>query len=430
MPTRRGAGLLIVALGTYLGGRLVGTYELYMVALALVALVAVSCVLVLITGTRLRLERTVRPTTPTAGDVAELEVRLRNRSLLPTAPLRLTQPLAGLRAGELLLDASPLSPRSLHVSYLELAGLRRGRFTLPPMRVTVVDPLGIARRHTQTGEPLELLVLPEVVRLRSCVFFGHRELGQGRRALLSPVSAALDLRGVRPHQPGEPLSHIDWKATAKVGSLMLKEMEEPGRNDVVLVLDGTDRMHVGVPPDDSFEAAVAAVGSIGDYVLREGFSVSLLLHGERDTASQIDPGDRSRRELLLALAEAEADAGRSVSTALEGQHNLVSRGLAVVVVSTDTGRDLLQQLIDLRERGTAAYLVHVDASSFARTEGAAAPDIRDRSFLLELQHHGIPSLTLRRGDPIEEVLAFSERDGRGRRAAAARDHATEGARLR
>ena len=40
-------------------------------------------------------------------------------------------------------------------------------------------------------------------------------------------SAASEFRGIRPHHPGEPLSRVDWKSTARTGNLMLREMDDP-----------------------------------------------------------------------------------------------------------------------------------------------------------------------------------------------------------
>lgn len=408
MPTLRGFGLLLVAAGAYVGGRVVGTYELYLAAIALTVVVVASLLVVRLTGSRLHLERTLYPPEPVAGDSAEMRFHLHNRSLSPTPPLRVVQPLPSLAGVQLLVDVSPLPPHGRHVSSEDLPSLRRGVFMVDPAEVTFTDPLGAARRRRSLGGDLHVTVFPRIAELRSCIFFGGGSLGAGRRSRPSPATSAVDLRGVRPHQPGEPLSHIDWKSTAKTGVLMLREMEEPNRNDLIVVLDGTRSAQVGDPPDNTFETTVAAAGSVGDFVLREGFGVALLRHGSAGDDRRFEAGAHTRRELQLALAEAKADAPEPVSTCLRKHRTLLSHGLAVVVITPILEPPTLHEMIALAERGVPVFLVYIDAVSFAPGAQPGPLDPRERGFLLRLQAGGVPSLTIRQGDDLHTILSAHE----------------------
>jgi len=408
VPTLRGFGLLLVAGGAYVGGRVVGTYELYVAAIALAVLVIASLLMVRLSGARLDLERTLYPPEPVAGDSAEIRFHLHNPSLSPTPPLRVVQPLPSLAGLNLSADVSPVRPHGRHVIYENLPALRRGVFIVDPAEVTFTDPLGAARRRRLLGGDLNVTVLPRIAVLRSCVFFGSGSLGAGRRSRPSPTASAVDLRGVRPHQPGEPLSHIDWKSTAKTGALMLREMEEPNRTDLILVLDGTRSAQLGDPPDDTFETAVAAAGSIGDFVLREGFGITLIRHGSTDNERRFEAGAHTRRDLQLALAEAASDAHESVSESLRTHRPLLSHGLAVVVITPILEPPALHEMIALSERGVPVFLIFVNAASFA-PQGRTRPlGPRERGFLLHLQASGVPSLTVSQGDDLEAILSANE----------------------
>lgn len=397
-----------MAAGAYVGGRMVGTYELYLVAITLTVVVIASLLVVQLTGSRLHLERTLYPPEPLAGDSAEMQFHLHNRSLSPTPPLRVIQPLPSLAGVQLLVDVSPLPPHGRHVSSEDLPSLRRGVFVVDPAQVTFTDPLGAARRRRLLGGDLRVTVLPRIAVLRSCVFFGGGSLGAGRRSRPSPATAALDLRGVRPHQPGEPLSHIDWKSTAKTGVLMLREMEEPNRTDLILVLDGTQSAQVGDPPDDTFETAVAMAGSVGDFVLREGFGVALLRHSSAGGDRRFDAGTHTRRDLQLALAEAAPDAPDPLSTCLRTNRTLLSHGLAVVVITPILEPPTLHEMIALAERGVPVFLVYIDGASFVPGTQPGSLSTRERGFLLRLQASGVPSLTIRQGDDLRAILSAHE----------------------
>ncbi|GAB4261607.1 MAG: hypothetical protein Kow00122_18360 [Thermoleophilia bacterium] len=410
MLTRRGFGVLLLAATAYLGGRLVGTYELFLAAVALAILALISLATVLISGSRIVVTRTLYPPTPTAGDPAVMQVRVRNDALLPSAPLQIIQDLRRMTGADAVLELSPRPPRSVSAAEQPLPPLRRGVFTLPAPTLWLSDPLGLARRRRAAGPELTVTVPPGIAELRSCVFFGSRAAARTRvtRPSLGPAAlapAAVDLRGVRPHQPGEPLSRIDWKSTAKTGALMLREVEERTRAGVVLLVDGTRATQVGEPPDDSFETVISAAGSIGAYVLREGLPLHLVRHWGPHDSVFLDPRGRGREELLGALAGAAADAPVFLSECLDRHHALLTKGKALVIVSPACDRGLLGKLVGLRQKGLPVFLVHVDGPSFALPAGATAATDEKR-FLLQLQAAGVLNVSIRRGDDLGRVLSF------------------------
>ena len=103
-PTARGLALLGLAVGTYLAGRVVGTWELYLFAFAFVAAVVISWLLVIVTGRRVKVARALWPERPVAGDEPELRMVVRNESWLPGPELTLRSPLAGLGTDDLEIE--------------------------------------------------------------------------------------------------------------------------------------------------------------------------------------------------------------------------------------------------------------------------------------------------------------------------------------
>jgi uncharacterized protein (DUF58 family) len=427
-PTLRGLGLLLLALAAYLGGRLVGTYELYLAALALLLLLVVSACLILLSGTKLGLRRSLQPSQPTAGDRVTDVVRLQSFSRLPTVAFRVVEPLTDVAGEDLSIDFGPLPPRGGRTRMEPLPPVRRGVFRLLPARVTLVDPLGLLTWSRSVGQPTSLVVLPAITSLRSCVFFGARDPGDGRR-LRNPLGhGSYEFRGVRPHQPGEPLNRIHWKSTARMGSLMLRESDDTAVTGVAVVVDGHEGSRVGLPPADTFEAAVSAAGSIGDYLLREGFALELHLHQAEARTFRFSGTSPERRGLLEALAGAEADAPGTLRDYLLRSRERLARGLALVVVSAALDRSLALTLRRLREKGLPVYLVHVDGPSFLPTMDAAGRPASgqdaglvqavERTLLLNLQAAGIPSVTVRHGDDLDKVLSFGGSPPAGERETA------------
>jgi uncharacterized protein (DUF58 family) len=448
-PTGRGYALLALAVATYLAGRVVGTWELYLLAFAFLAAVIVSWLLVAATGRRIRVTRTLTVEHPVAGDEPEFAFLVKNASLLPGPQLKLRSALSGLSTGSLELELEGLAPRGEKLMRRHTGRVNRGVHVLPAVEAVAEDPLGIAAAVRKVTDPLAVTVLPRIAHLDSCALYsnaGLRHDWSGRHGLLS--IGASEFRGVRPHQPGEPLSHIDWKSTAKTGILMLREMEEPAGADITMLLDGTASELVGEPPDNNFEMAVRAAGSIGDFVLRSGRGVSLLCHERGFREVRLTADGSGRRALLQSLAQAQPNASAPLVNALrhlrtDGPHLLRTQSVAVVSISLD--RHLVHSLIQLREDGVQLAFLYVVGASFVRKasgsdagatllpflpprdSGTAATRLdasgsdpetarsarageslstEARALMLSLSSAGIPCLTLGRGDDLVRHLSL------------------------
>jgi len=409
-PTGRGFGVLGLAAATYLAGRAIGTWELYLFAFAFVAVVFISWLLVTLTGRRIRVTRSLTPERPVAGDEPEYAIEVKNASFLPGPQLTLRTPTAGLTGDDLEAEIESIRPRGSQVLKTRMGRVNRGVHTLPEPEAVAEDPLGIASATHPVGEPMTVTVYPRIAFLRSCVL--HPELGlkqdwAGQKGLLTP--GASEFRGIRPHQPGEPLSHIDWKSTAKTGVLMLREMEEPAGADITLLLDGSAGQVVGTPPATNFELAVRAAGSVADYALRAGRGVTLICHERNRRQVRLTPDGGGRRALLEELAQTDADATAPLALVLrrlltDRLSPLRSQTLTLVGMTLDA--QMARALISMREEGVRLGFVYVPGFSFAgsRADTGELP-VETRALLLSLSSSGVRCLTLTQGDDLARSLS-------------------------
>jgi uncharacterized protein (DUF58 family) len=432
-PTGRGYALLALAVVTYLCARLVGTWELYLLAFAFLVVVVLCWLTVMVAGRRICVARSLDPDRPVAGDEPEIVTLVKNSSFLPSPHLTLGNQLVGLSAGVLDQEVESLAPRGRRCLRARLGPVNRGVYLLPAAEALAEDPLGLVRSVRRVGEPVAVTVLPRHAFLDSCALEPGVRLRQDWGARRGPfVFGASEFRGVRPHHPGEPLSRIDWKSTAKTGALMLRETEEPADADVTLLLDGTAAEILGEAPYNNFELAVQTAGSVADFVLRAGRGVTLISHERRSRQQRLTSDGAGRRALLQTLAEARPDAPAPFSAALHhlrtgGQHLLRAESVTIISISLDS--HLVRTLMEMRQEGARVAFLYVSGPSFtgpapasasyllpflpprqeidAAPGGAASPALtsEQRALLLSLSAAGIPCLTLSRGEDLVRHLS-------------------------
>jgi uncharacterized protein (DUF58 family) len=408
--TARGVALLAVALAAYVAARVFGTWELYLIAFAFPAVVVGSWVLVVAGGRQLPVVRAVAPSQPLAGDPLLLTVRVRP-GVVPWVWLTLFEAAGDLADRDRPIELESLGPRPDSVTTRGPWRARRGVYHVPPAVAVAEDPLGLVYSRRRLGDTLDVTVGPRLTKLPACPLVagvGARDEGGGRRL---PALNAAEFRGIRPHYPGEPLNRVDWKATAKTGSLMLRETEAATDRDITLLLNGAPAQVDGEREETNFELAVRAAGSLADHALRTGRGVTLLLPENEWRPIRLAPGEGSHRALLEILAGVTPQGlprlGHSLRAIVGGpraplgQSRSRAKGLTLVLVVLALDPALVRSLLALRKEGRSVSVVHVDGGSFAAAPAAASLSLR-----LSLSAAGIRHVTVGPGDDLRAVLSM------------------------
>ncbi len=119
---------------------------------------------------------------------------------------------------------------------IQVYGIRRGPHVLSDVSVVGHEGFGLAVRPLASAtSACWLAVRP--ARRASYTHLPHRML-QGLRA--TPRALVEDetwIRGVRPYEYGDPVRHIDWRATARLGNLVVKQFFPTTHRHFLVVLN-------------------------------------------------------------------------------------------------------------------------------------------------------------------------------------------------
>ena len=225
----------------------------------------------------------------------------------------------------------------------EVRAPKRGEFTLPPVGVKVIHPLGFTTTPSlRVGEPITVHVEPRPIpaRLpRDLRTRAKRPYPEGDVARMGV--ATNEFRELREYRPGDPPRRINWKATARrMGSgasevPLVNDPEWEGKKSVWILVDGHARMSVGTNLEDVREHAADAALSLMELYLRRGYQVGMAL-ARSGPLPPLRPGTgeaqvRRARELLSRLEPRE---GPSLVDVLQENTATLIRGRPLVVLVT------------------------------------------------------------------------------------------------
>jgi uncharacterized protein (DUF58 family) len=304
-PTPRGRILFFTAAVLGLLSLLLGQRDLMHVAVICAAMPLLSMVLVLKSQGSITLTRTVRPNRIAIGQQANVRVRLRNASAIPTGTMLLQENMDPTVGGPRRMAVERISPQGRRDIEYVVTARSRGVHSVGPLSVTIVDAFGLASLTRTFRETEHLIAVPHIESLRPRRF-GGLQSGSGDQRSGALSTGGEDDVIPRLYRTGDELRRIHWRASARLGELMVRHEEQPWKLSATLVVDLRVNAHNsvldGLPTTEnsSLEWIVSATASISDHLIDRGFTVTLTdTHGER-IANAAD--SHARHDLMTTLA--------------------------------------------------------------------------------------------------------------------------------
>jgi uncharacterized protein (DUF58 family) len=329
------------------------------------------------------------------GESLESQIAIHNPSLLPRSSLEINDlsELPGHDTGA-VVNLSPFGDLPL---VLNIPLKKRGIYTVGAPTVSSRDPFGIFRlRHRGPGTE-QLVVLPHMVDIPPFSLAQGDFSGEGSMQRSAPDATA-SVSTIRAYQPGESPRYIHWPATAKMGSLMLKQFDGGVEDVIWILLDLQGEVQEGEEIENTEEYAITAAASIAKSYSERGWAVGLMSHGDRQYVLPPQEGAPSLARIFAVLTEAHANGTVALRDLLTfWQSHIPSPSVSLVVITPSVDPELGLGLASSMQQGVSATVVLIDPLSFGATGDP-------RLLLSQLHRREVPTYLLRKGEDISQAL--------------------------
>ncbi len=208
-------------------------------------------------------------------------------------------------------DALVLAPNARTDFTFRLIAPAVGRVVLHGLAVTLPGPLGLFEVPLYFPNPLVIKVLPQAA-LRSAMAprtITGLPVERSGTSLRRPTGSGTELREIRELRPGDPFKSIAWKASARAGKLLVREVEQEVQETRYVILDVSGTMRGGEPGRRKIDFAVEAAAAEARRAIDQGDRIGLVTVDGRLLA-HVAPNDG--RTHLLKVFEALLDATEAV----------------------------------------------------------------------------------------------------------------------
>ncbi len=318
MITRHGWTAIVAAAASFAIGRVFGLIELYVVGVGVVIAVLVAVISVQRRLPPLSVKRIVSPSMVSVGEPARVDIQLANLGRQASPYLQLWEPVGN--NGGAPMQLAKLAPGQAASAAYRVPTARRGLIRTGPLRALRRDVLGLTQRTTTLAGTEEVLIVPHTVGLPFPSVGSSGRLGQHLR-MKSWGQTGTEFHSLREYQRGDDIRRINWKASARATSLIVRETALEGIRRCTVVLDMSASEYVG----NSFEQAVIAAASVTASSAHTGVATRFVTHG----VDLRGPDVAANTLRWLATIEPVNDAPEMVS-----MNSGMSEGMGLLVIVT------------------------------------------------------------------------------------------------
>jgi uncharacterized protein (DUF58 family) len=221
--------------------------------------------------------------------------------------------------------------------------LHRGPATWGQTHVRWHTLLGLFEVQQALGQPQTLRIYPNFAALMGYAWLaGDRRLAQIGIKSYAQRGQGTDFRQLADYQRGDPIRHIDWKATLRRGKPVVRQFQDERDQCVMFLLDCGRRMRADEghdqPGSGHFDQVLNALMLLSYVALKEGDEVGALTFGnpagqERRFAPR--KGTATLNALMNTLYDLEPSATHSDYLAVAERFARTQHKRALVIVLTN-----------------------------------------------------------------------------------------------
>ena len=256
-------------------------------------------------------------------------------------------------------------PRGVKVEIPEEVGLRPGEETFIEYFITpenkgeyelltkvyVYDTSGLYFEEINLGK-YKIDVFPSVDSIREAAREEYNlRLGEVYKKSIFLGLESMEFYGLREYSPGDDLRRIDWKASSRLGRLILREFLKEKESDVYIILDATKEMRKGIRQAKIDYASTLAL-HLATLLLKENYSVGMIIYW--DNGFRVINPSRGRDQL------------NKIRNAIKfkPEKGLLSFKGGISLKMSERGRKFLGKLFLRKRRGIAEALLNIRSPSY------------------------------------------------------------------
>ncbi|HIH72424.1 MAG: Uncharacterized protein XD43_0730 [Thermococcales archaeon 44_46] len=227
---------------------------------------------------------------------------------------------------------------------------KKGEYEIP-LKIEVYDLKELYFEELEIGR-YKLDVMPSVESIREAAKEDYNlKIGEIYKRSVFLGLETLELEGLRKYLPGDDLRRIDWKASSRLGELIVREFMKEWEGDIYLVLDATKEMRKGLRRA-KIDYASTLLLHLATILLKKNYRVGLVIYD--DGGVKIVKPSRGREQMNRIRAAVK----------FKPEKGLISLRSNVILRFSEKGRKFMGKLFPRKRSGLSEALLSIKEPSY------------------------------------------------------------------
>lgn len=241
----------------------------------------------------------------------------------------------------------------------EMTCLSRGDYNVGNVTITAGDIFGLMSKIVTYDSETRLLVYPNPLsedKMLQCFHSLQGDVVIRRFINPDPFLVA----GVREYQTGDPMSSINWKASARTNQLQVYKYDYSANSNIMILfnIDSSSRQDLFPNEEESkrIEYGIHFCAAIVEKTIKHGIATGFCSNGHfREEKEFVNIPSRCSKSQLYTILEAMAklQLSRTVSfyTMIRSMKHTISKDTDILIVSLYADESIDEEIFELRRNG-------------------------------------------------------------------------------
>jgi uncharacterized protein (DUF58 family) len=237
--------------------------------------------------------------------------------------------------------------------------VQRGHHHLDPFGVCALVPMGLSVGPEVKTSSCRFIVVPRIAPVASLSIPMGRSYQPGGIAHASHTGEAMELMGVRPYRPGDPVRDLHHKTWARTGTPHVREYQQEYFSRIGVIVDNARDSIT----EEGFEAAISLSAGVVARLTRGEALIDLLVLGGEVHALTVGRSLGGLDQALDVLASAQPADPIPPLELVARLEDYLDRLSCIIVVTQSTDTSRLELVAAIERRGIAVRLLRVHDDS-------------------------------------------------------------------
>ncbi len=165
--------------------------------------------------------------------------------------------------------------------HYKLRPLKRGNYNFGALNVFVHSLLGLAVRRYKLDQDLNLPVYPSFIQMRKYEFLAiHNRLQMAGIKKIRRIGNNFEFEQIKEYVQGDDYRTVNWKATARKGSLMVNQYQDERSQNIYCIIDKGRMMKMPFEKLSLLDYSINAVLALSNIAIRKSDKAGIITFNE------------------------------------------------------------------------------------------------------------------------------------------------------